>query len=65
MNDLGLFFLYLGCKPSIEYKSCECSFEQALSMAKSWANEEKQIVEIYEFQGYQSVYVESINHDKK
>lgn len=60
MDDLGLFFLYLGGKPSDEYRSFESSFDQAVSMASSWANERNLIVEIFEFQGFKNVWVQTI-----
>ena len=63
MDDLGLFFLYLGGKPNDEYQSFECSFDQAISKARSWANERKMLVEVYEFQGYQNVWVKTVHNE--
>ena len=63
MDDLGLFFLYLGGKPSDEYRSFESSFDQAKTVAQTWANESGQLVEIFEFQGFESVWIETIRND--
>lgn len=55
--------MYLGGKPSDEYRSFESSFDQAKTVAQTWANESGQLVEIFEFQGFESVWIETIRND--
>lgn len=62
MSDLGLFKLCLDDN-SGRYQTFECSFAEVIEKAEALAQQEKNNVDIFEFQ-CGSVYLKTVKYDR-